>query len=139
MAKQMIWESPEVRRKMNSYGINIIPSNFYSTVPSVDEIENSFEYRTDADIYNTGIFDYEEIRQFTMALSAYSSEFDPPIEGDKEMPPATSGRLRLFVLRRDGILLRPSAFQAESDAGGRIGIFHTDCGCGDTEERRRDG
>ena len=85
-AKQLIWESPEVRGEINLQGINVIPSNYYSTVPSVDEIENSFEYRTDAEIYNTGIFDHEEIKRFTMTLSAYSSEFDPPIEGDQENP-----------------------------------------------------
>ena len=34
--------SPNVRRRIQAHGINIIPSNFYSNVPSVDEIEHRF-------------------------------------------------------------------------------------------------
>ena len=85
-AKRVIFDSPNVRRRIQAHGINIIPSNFYSNVPSVDEIEHSFEYRSDDEIYNARIFDPEKIRQFTGTLSEYSHEFCPPVEGDKESP-----------------------------------------------------
>ena len=68
-------------------GVNIIPSNFYSGIPTVVEIEGSFEYESDGEVYNTGIFDREKIRQFVVhTLSRYSHEFCPPMEGDQQNP-----------------------------------------------------
>ena len=87
IAKQLLWDSPKVRRRIQARGVNIIPSNFYSNIPSVDEIESSFEYRSNDDVYNAGIFDPQKIRQFVVGtLSSYSHEFCPPLEGNKENP-----------------------------------------------------
>jgi len=87
LAKRVLWEPPEVRRKLQDQKINIIPANFYSDVPLIDDIENSFEYRTShSEIYNSRIFDKESIRGFIENISIYSSEFSPPEHGDKDNP-----------------------------------------------------
>jgi hypothetical protein len=43
-AKKIASSKPSVRMQYQNYGVSIIPCNFYSTVPSLSEIENSFEY-----------------------------------------------------------------------------------------------
>ena len=85
--RRLIYAPIEVRRELQAQGVNIIPSNFYSNIPTVEEIEGSFEYLSNAEIYNTGIFDCDKIRQFVVhTLGMYSHEFCPPMEGDRENP-----------------------------------------------------
>ena len=85
--RRLLYAPIEVRRELQAQGVNVIPSNFYSNIPTVEEIEGSFEYLSDAEIYNTGIFDREKIRQFVVhTLGRYSHEFCPPMEGDRENP-----------------------------------------------------
>ena len=63
LAKRVLWSSPETREKIQQQKVNITPANFYSDIPLIHEIENSFEYRSsDSEIYNSGIFDRETIR-----------------------------------------------------------------------------
>ena len=78
---------PEIRRKLQNERINITPANFYSSIPLIEEIEKSFEYRTpNAEIYNSRIFDKESICEFIEGISKYSCEFTPPEDGDKDNP-----------------------------------------------------
>ena len=87
LAKKVLWAPPEVRRKLQDQKINIIPANFYSNVPLISDIENSFEYRNSgAEIYNGGLFNKESISDFIDSVSLYSEEFDPPENGDRENP-----------------------------------------------------
>ena len=127
--RRLIYAPIEVRRELQAQGVNIIPSNFYSNIPTVEEIEGSFEYLSDEEIYNTGIFDREKIRQFVVdTLSRYSHEFLP---ADGRRPQESFGVLLEgtgFLIRRcDGLLLHDSTFQAESSAGGRVRLLHVDC------------
>ncbi len=81
--KGKLWTSVEERRRMQQQGVNIIPANFYSNIPSIDDVENSFEYaNTKSDgVYNaSGIFNHEKMTEFIEEFSIYSSEFSPPIE-----------------------------------------------------------
>lgn len=87
LAKRVLWSSPETRKKLQDEKINIIPANFYSDVPLVDDILNSFEYRTPrSEVYNTGIFNPETIAEFVDKISVYSGEFSPPEDGDINCP-----------------------------------------------------
>jgi hypothetical protein len=77
----------EVRAKVQAYGINIIPVNFYSNTPSIDEIESSYEYVNDDPPYlDTGIFEPETLQQTLRQLLEFSAEFNPPVEGDEDNP-----------------------------------------------------
>lgn len=87
LAKRVLWSPPEVRKKLQDQTINITPANFYSDIPLIDDIENSFEYRSpNSEIYNSGLFDQETICKFIDNLSVYSTEFSPPEDGDRENP-----------------------------------------------------
>lgn len=87
LAKKVLWSSPETRKKLQDQKINIVPANFYSDIPLIRDIENSYEYKSmGPEIYNSGIFEIERIKTFVDTISAYSNEFSPPEEGNKDNP-----------------------------------------------------
>ena len=80
--------SPGARRAFNAHGLHVIPANFYSVVPSFEDIERSFEYA------EPGAAPYDDRRVFDLArmdavlseLTELSREFEPPTEGDGARP-----------------------------------------------------
>ena len=87
LSKKALWSSPETRSKIQANGVNIIPANFYSNIPLIEEIRSSFEYRNGKEeIYNSGLFVKKKIKDFIELLSTYTKEFSPPIEGDIKNP-----------------------------------------------------
>ncbi|NQV00369.1 MAG: class I SAM-dependent methyltransferase [Parcubacteria group bacterium] len=88
LCKKVVWSDKETRRKIQSQKINIIPANFYSDIPLIDDIENSFEYSDSEDgaFSSEKIFDKDKIKNFIKKIICYSEEFDPPMEGDLENP-----------------------------------------------------
>lgn len=87
LAKKVLWSPPEVRRKLQEQKVNIVPANFYSDIPLISDIENSFEYRApNIEIYNSKIFNKEQICKFIDSISIYSDEFSPPEDGDTDKP-----------------------------------------------------
>lgn len=87
LAKKVLWADPAIRQKIQQHRINIIPANFYSEIPSIDDIHQSFEYREpNEEVYNNDIFDPQAIAGFIDQIANYAKEFEPPTEGDKENP-----------------------------------------------------
>ncbi len=87
LAKKVLWSSQETRKKLQNAKVNIIPANFYSDIPLIDDVLNSFEYRSsNSEIYNSGIFNQETILDFVDCISDYSNEFSPPENGDLDNP-----------------------------------------------------
>ncbi len=87
LSKKILWSNPEYRREIQKHRINIIPANFYSNVPLIDDVHNSFEYKDEkAEVYNSNVFDKEKIESFIDQLCTYAVEFDPPMEGNKDAP-----------------------------------------------------
>ena len=87
LSKKVLWSDPEIRRKIQKHGVNIVPANFYSQIPLIDDINESFEYRNEgSEVYNAGVFDKDSIETFIEELSVYGEEFSPPMEGDRENP-----------------------------------------------------
>lgn len=87
LAKRVLWAPPEIRERLQAEKVNITPANFYSNIPLVHEIENSFEYRDEGrGIYNHNIFDSARIESFIDELCQFAPEFNPPIEGDADNP-----------------------------------------------------
>lgn len=75
------------RRVFNSLGVHVIPANFYSVVPSFDEIDESFEYAGGDPPYDDpSVFDLGTLDATLEALMPFAAEFDPPTEGDRETP-----------------------------------------------------
>ena len=87
LAKKVLWSDSEIRKKLQDQKVNIVPANFYSDIPLVDDVNQSFEYKKpESEIYNCGVFDKEQIAGFIEALSEYSSEFSPPLEESSISP-----------------------------------------------------
>jgi hypothetical protein len=87
LSRKALRADKETRRIIQSHGVNIIPANFYSNIPGVDEIENSFEFRFPKGPYNSpAIFDHAAMVKFLKRLDRYAAEFDPPAECDAAAP-----------------------------------------------------
>ena len=87
LSRRVLWSPPEIRKKLQDNKINIVPANFYSNIPLVEDVENSFEYKdTECQVYNNGLFDRDNIVDFIDKISGYSGEFTPPADGDFAHP-----------------------------------------------------
>ncbi len=82
----ILWRRPSARRQLQGAGINITPSSFYSSVPSLHEIDNAFEYSQGPlkEWFNLGQFDLAAMVKRVSALDQYACEFDPPLEQEPE-------------------------------------------------------
>jgi hypothetical protein len=84
--RKLIWSSIDDRARLQEHGLNIIPSNYYSTVPSIAEIDGSFEYlEPRAPYLDCGIFNNDELRNRLFELIPYAHEFTPDELGDEDL------------------------------------------------------
>jgi hypothetical protein len=77
--KKLIWANSSTRQLLQNAGVHILPANFYSPVPTLREIAQSFEY---ADIprppyQDDQIFPSARLSDFLDSLLPYAEEFCP--------------------------------------------------------------
>jgi PAS domain S-box-containing protein len=83
--QHFMWANKETRAKIQRFGANILPINFYSNTPSIEEIESSYEYTTTEPPYlNPSVFAQETLQRTLEQLLQFEPEFNPPLEGDEE-------------------------------------------------------
>jgi Methyltransferase domain len=83
--QQLLWANRETRREAQKHGVNVIPSNFYSSIPSIEEIENSYEYTEQRPPYlDTGVFKADVMQNWLEELTICAQDFNPPMEGNEE-------------------------------------------------------
>ncbi len=83
--QRLMWADTETRRKVQAYGVNVLPINFYSNTPSLEDVESSYEYASDEPPYpHPRLFEAESFRATLERLVEFAAEFDPPHEGDAE-------------------------------------------------------
>jgi len=83
--QRLMWADKDTRAKLQAFGVNVLPINFYSNTPSIEDISSSYEYSTDEPPYcNARIFDQKRLRQTLEQILRFSAEFNPPVEGDEE-------------------------------------------------------
>lgn len=83
--RKLVWGNVKIREKLQSHGLNLIPSNFYSNTPSISDIVNSYEYSEASPSYlDHTIFNDEFLRAELLELLPYSRDFEPQEEGDEE-------------------------------------------------------
>lgn len=77
-----------IRKRLDRLGVGIVPMNVYSNIPSVAEIESSFEYQPHSTppYLNKAIFDDDYMAHLLEVLTPYAAEFNPPTEGDQSQP-----------------------------------------------------
>lgn len=85
--KRLIWAPLAIREELQKDGVNVVPANFYSNTPSIEEIHNSFEYATQEPPYlNNGLFNAAFMERVLTILMPYAAEFEPPQNGNEELP-----------------------------------------------------
>jgi Methyltransferase domain len=83
--QRLMWADKETRAKIQAFSVNVLPINFYSNTPSLEDIESSYEYSTDQPPYfNAQVFEQKRFRQTLEEILAFSTEFNPPVDGDEE-------------------------------------------------------
>lgn len=82
-----MWADSETRREIQKYGVNVLPINFHSSVPSLAEVDESFEYSLpEAPYLDPALFDAERLQSELRALAVHAGEFAPPVAGDETRP-----------------------------------------------------
>lgn len=81
------WD-PKVRAIAESAGLSITPAGFYYPVPTLQDIEASFEYVEAEPFRNPDLFNADRLADELKTLIPFGAEFDPPGEGDKQHPTA---------------------------------------------------
>lgn len=83
--QRLVWSDKETRAKLQKFQVNVLPINFYSKSPSIEEIESSYEYTIDKPPYfNPKIFEEKTFRRTLEQVLEFSPEFDPPLDGDED-------------------------------------------------------
>lgn len=86
LARKHLWDTGPARRYVERKGIHLAKNDFYSEIPSLDEIDVAFEYRdghTTGTVgpvfFDEGVFVRETIDGMLQALMPFASEFNPPL------------------------------------------------------------
>jgi hypothetical protein len=77
----------DVRKQFEDAGVHVTPANYYSCIPTVDEVCNSFEYQGETPPYiDEDLFPRERLRRILGELDGYADEFIHEITGDVSAP-----------------------------------------------------
>ncbi|WP_241128787.1 class I SAM-dependent methyltransferase [Achromobacter xylosoxidans] len=88
-AQRAVWAPYEVREQLQKNQVAVVPANFYSNIPTLEDIFSSFEYKDgDPPYLDSGIFDRDALRGELVGLAAHSADFNPSKDGDAENPSA---------------------------------------------------
>lgn len=81
LCKRVMWnDDPGFWRQLHARRVNIIHQNFYAEVPSVDDIEGSFEFAEPRPFDDAGVFDPALIAEFVESLVPFARDADFPRE-----------------------------------------------------------
>ena len=88
LGRKYIWNEPRYREYLQDRGLNIEPARFYSQLPTVHDIESSFEFSPD--FAGTGpydsIFEHDQLERELEIFTLYSGDFAPPLESPTDTP-----------------------------------------------------
>jgi predicted phosphatase len=79
--KRFLFAPSVLRDFMQKHGVTVTPSNYYSEIPTVQEIQDSYD--STVQTYCTELFDQEKMARFLEDLTVFSQEFDPPLEASE--------------------------------------------------------
>lgn len=85
--QRLVWADKETKAKIQAAGVIVLPCDYYSNTPSIEEIERSYEYTSaEPPYFNPSIFEEPVILETLEKLGKFSTEFNPPVDGDEEHP-----------------------------------------------------
>ena len=89
LAKKYMWDTA-AHRIMQTHGLQFGPNRFYSQIPSIQDIETSFEYDGVFDekgpFWNDRIYNVSLVSEFIDMTMEFADEFDPPQDGNMGSP-----------------------------------------------------
>jgi hypothetical protein len=74
--RQLLYAPYPIRDFLQREGVNVSPSNYYSEIPSIEEIQSTFEQP--AKLYCQNLFSKVALDKYLQSLLPYSVEFNPP-------------------------------------------------------------
>ena len=82
----LVWADLPLRERLQAHGVNLTPVHFYSTIPSVAEIQSSYEYQPSATApyHDPTILRPDCLSSTLEQLLPFAGEFNPPADGDEE-------------------------------------------------------
>ena len=85
-AQEARWAPREIREQLQAHEVAIVPANFYSSIPTLAEIDASFEYSEDdvPPYLNPAIFNAASMLENLSDLIPYAADFMPLADGDPE-------------------------------------------------------
>ena len=73
---RLLYAPSQIRARLQDLGVNVVPANFYSEVPSIAEIENPASHSADF----TEVFDSALMASWLKKLDSYAEEFTPALD-----------------------------------------------------------
>lgn len=86
LGTKYMYAGPDIHRYLQDGGVFVEPATFYGTIPLVRDVEAAFEYREAAPFGPEEVFPVEELRGNLKELTAFSEDFEPPLEGNSDAP-----------------------------------------------------
>lgn len=75
------------RERLNRDGFHVLSTGYHSAVPSIPEIDASFEYAPgEVPFADEGLFDPAVMSDTLATLADYAGQFNPPMDGDRSDP-----------------------------------------------------
>jgi hypothetical protein len=81
LLKRLLYAPASLRQRLQEAGVSLVPANFYSEIPLLSEVKQSFSDRRNP-AYDT-CFQPAVLERVLGELSLFSAEFDPPTTADR--------------------------------------------------------
>ncbi len=75
--RRLLYAPAVLRQRLQQAGASLVPSDFYSEIPTIEEITRSFAAPSAA---FDRIFDPKRMAVFLAAMTPFATEFDPPLD-----------------------------------------------------------
>lgn len=82
----LMWSDSATRGVLQDHGVTLTPANFYSTVPSMSEIDASFEATSPFPYLHAPLFDRDALLGVLQELAPFAGELQGPREDDHDRP-----------------------------------------------------
>jgi hypothetical protein len=82
---RLVHANPDSRARLHQLGLNVVPANFYSATPTIQDISTSFEYTAGVEppYLDPALFDNRKMREVLDRLRPFAAEFQPPLDASE--------------------------------------------------------
>jgi hypothetical protein len=87
LSQKYKWATGDTRALLEKHGVNLVRTDFYSESPTLEDIDNSFEYvnstgigDSEAVFDDVNIFKLDDIKKYASELCTFSAKFNPAVD-----------------------------------------------------------